>query len=47
MAKTIKITNGKVTKDVTAAQWKNMQDFPHQWKPAAKKPKELKDKKVV
>lgn len=39
---TVNITNGKITKDVSSAQWRQMQDFKHDWKKTINEPKEVK-----
>ncbi len=35
------ITNGKVKKYVTSAQWRNMKDFKHNWKEVLTEPVEV------
>lgn len=37
----IQISNGRITKNVTKAQWRGMQDFKHDWKTKVNEPIEV------
>lgn len=37
----VNISNGRVTKNITNQQWKNMQAFKHDWKQTVTEPKEV------
>lgn len=37
----IQISNGRIIKNITKLQWKNMQQFKHDWKPKVNEPIEV------